>query len=121
MRTDNATARLAGGLYLSLMPFGIFTFVYLPSVLLVRGDATATSRNIMAAEWLFRSGTVSHLLSQIIVVFLALALYRLLEPVSKDHAVLMVVLSSSGGSGCFLWATWSSGRDSCPGYWGSRW
>ena len=27
------TARLAGGLYLSLLPFGIFSFVYVPSVL----------------------------------------------------------------------------------------
>jgi hypothetical protein len=56
----NRTARLAGGLYLSLVPFGFFSFVYVPSVLLVRGDAAATSRNIMASEWLFRSGTISH-------------------------------------------------------------
>jgi hypothetical protein len=92
----NRTARLAGGLYLSLVPFGFFSFVYVPSVLLVRGDAAATSRNIMASEWLFRSGTISHLISQVIVVFLALALYRLLEPVNKDHAVLMVVLALLG-------------------------
>jgi Domain of unknown function (DUF4386) len=51
------TARLAGGLYLSLLPLGIFSFVYVPSVLFVRGDADATSRNIVASEWLFRSGT----------------------------------------------------------------
>lgn len=87
------TARLAGGLYLSLVPLGFFSFVYVPSVLFVRGDAAATSRNIMASEWLFRAGTVSHLISQIIVVFLVLALYRLLKPVNKDHAVLMVVLA----------------------------
>jgi Domain of unknown function (DUF4386) len=71
------TARLAGGLYLSLAPVGVFCFVYVPSVLFVRG-AAATSRNIMASELLFRSGTVSHLISQIIVPFLALAMYRLL-------------------------------------------
>ncbi len=87
------TARLAGGLYLSLVPFGIFSFVYVPSVLFVRGDAAATSRNIMASEWLFRAGIVSHLISQIIVVFLVLALYRLFKPVNRDHAVLMVVLA----------------------------
>jgi hypothetical protein len=89
----NRTARLAGGLYLSLAPFGIFSFVYVPSVLFVRGDAAATSRNIMASEWLFRAGAVSHLISQIIVVFLVLALYRLLKPVNRDHAVIMVVLA----------------------------
>lgn len=92
----NRTARLAGGLHLSLVPFGFFSFVYVPSVLLVRGDAAATCRNIMASEWLFRSGTISHLISQVIVVFLALALYRLLKPVNKDHAVLMVVLALLG-------------------------
>jgi hypothetical protein len=78
------------------MPFGFFSFLYVPSVLLVRGDAAATSRNLMASERLFRSGTVSHLVSQIIVVFLALALYRLLKTVNQDHAVLMVVLALLG-------------------------
>jgi hypothetical protein len=89
----NRTARLAGGLYLSLVPLGFFSFVHVPSVVLVRGDNAATSRNIIASEWLFRAGTVSHLISQIIVVFLALALYRLLKPVNKDRAVIMVVLA----------------------------
>jgi hypothetical protein len=89
----NRTARLAGALYLALMPFGFFGIIYVPSVLLVSGDAATTSRNIMASEWLFRSGTVSHLISQIVLIFLVLALYRLLKPVNKDHAVLMVVLA----------------------------
>jgi hypothetical protein len=77
-------ARLAGGLHLSLVPFGVFSFVYVPAVLMVRGDADATTRNIMASEWLFRSGTVSHLVSQAIVPFLALALYRLFAQVNHD-------------------------------------
>jgi hypothetical protein len=75
------------------MPFGFFGIIYVPSVLLVSGDAATTSRNIMASEWLFRSGTVSHLIGQIVLIFLVLALYRLLKPVNKDHAVLMVVLA----------------------------
>ena len=37
-------ARRAGGLYLSLLPLGVFSFVYVPSVLFVRGDADATSQ-----------------------------------------------------------------------------
>jgi hypothetical protein len=89
-------ARLAGGLYLTLVPLGVFSFIYVPSVLLVRGDAAATSRNILASQWLFRSATVSHLISQVIVVFLAFALYRLLRPVNRDHAALMVVLALLG-------------------------
>lgn len=98
----NRTARLAGGLYLALMPFGFFGIIYVPSVLLVPGDAATTSRNIMASEWLFRSGTVSHLIGQIIFIFLVLALYRLLKPVNKDHAVLMVVLVLLGIPIAFL-------------------
>jgi len=89
----NRIARRAGGLYLSLLPFGIFSFVYVPSVLLVRGDTAATSRRIMASETLFRSATISHLISQVIVVFLALALYRVFSPVNRHRAVLMVVLA----------------------------
>ena len=42
---------------------------------------------------LFRSATISHLISQVIVVFLALALYRVFSPVNRHRAVLMVVLA----------------------------
>jgi hypothetical protein len=51
----NRTARLAGGLYVASMPFAFIGFFYVPSALLVPGDAATTSRNIMASEWLFRS------------------------------------------------------------------
>ena len=53
--------------------------MYVPSALFVRGDAAATSRNIMASEWLFRGGIVSHSVSQILVPLLALVMYRLLK------------------------------------------
>ena len=89
----NRTARLAGALYLAVMPFAFFGLIYVPSVLLVTGDAAATSRNILASEWLFRAGTASHLIGQVIHVFLVLALYRLLESVNRVHAVLMAVLA----------------------------
>ena len=49
-------------------------------VLFVRGDAVSTARKILESEWLFGTGVVSHLASQIIVPFLALAMYRLLRP-----------------------------------------
>lgn len=98
----NRTARLAGALYLAAMPFGFFGIMYVPSVLLVPGDPAATSRNILASEWLFRSGTVSHLIGQIIFIFQVLALYRLLQPVNKNHAVLMVILVPVGIPIAFL-------------------
>ena len=92
----NGTARLAGGLYLVVAVFAAFGNIYVPSVLLVRGDAAATSRNIMASEWLFRSGILSHLISQVVFIFLVLTLYRLLKTVSKDHTARMVVLALLG-------------------------
>ena len=97
----NRTARLAGGLYLAMAGFGFFGILYVPSVL-VRGDAATTAHNIMTSEWLFRSGTVSHLIGQIIFIFLVLTLYRLLKPVNKNHAVLMVVLALLGIPIAFL-------------------
>ncbi len=86
------TARLAGSLYLAGTPFSIFGIMYVPSVLVVPGDAGATARNIMASEWLLRSGTVSHLVAELILLFLVLTLYQLLKPVNKSQAALMVAL-----------------------------
>lgn len=98
----NSTARLAGSLYLAAALFAAFGNMYVPSVLLVHGDAVTTSRNIVASEWLFRSGIVSHLICQTVFVFLVLTLYRLLKTVSKDRAVLMVVLALIGVPMAFL-------------------
>ena len=98
----NKTARLAGALYLAMAVFGFFGIMYVPSVLVVPGDAASTARNILASEWLFRSGTVSHLIGQTIFIFLVLALYRLLKPVDKNRAVLMVLLALLGVPIAFL-------------------
>ena len=46
----------------------------------------------MANELLFRLSIVTALTLQIVYIFLALALYKLLNPVDKNNAVLMVIL-----------------------------
>jgi len=89
-------ARLAGFLYLLTVPLGVFNFVYIPSNLIVSGDAAATAHNIMASESLFRLGIVSALLGAIIPILYLLLLYKLLKPVSRDIAVLMVVVALMG-------------------------
>jgi len=91
-----ARARVAGCLYLMTVPLGIFSLMYVPSSLIVSGDAAATANNIMASEALFRLGIVSTLLGQVIGILYILVLYRLLKPVSKNIAVLMVVFSLLG-------------------------
>ena len=92
----NRTARHAGLLYLLMMPLGVFGIVYVPSALVVRGDAAATAQRIAASEGLFRSGIVSHLLSQVVFVFLVLSLFRLLESVNGRRARLMAILALLG-------------------------
>jgi len=89
-------ARVAGFLYLLTVPLGVFNFMYLPSNLIVSGDAAATTHNIMTSELLFRLGIVSALFGAIIAILYVLMLYKLLKPISKDIAVLMVVLSLMG-------------------------
>jgi hypothetical protein len=87
----NKTARIAGFLYLIMAPFAIFGIMYVPSTLIVPGDAATTVSNIMASESLFRLSIVSALITQIIGILVVLVLYKLLKPVNKNHAVLMVI------------------------------
>ncbi len=87
----NKTARVAGFLYLLMAPFGFFGMLYVRSILIVPGDAAITANNIMASESLFRSAIVSTLMVQIINIFMVLILYKLLKPVNKNHALLMVI------------------------------
>jgi hypothetical protein len=74
-----------------MAPFGIFGIMYVPSILIVPGDAATTINNIMTSESLFRSGIVSALIVQMLIILVVLVLYKLLKPVNKNHALLMVI------------------------------
>ncbi len=84
-------AKVAGILYLGLVPLSLLGFPYGPSHLFVPGDAAATASNIMASESLFRLSIVINLLGAILNVVVVLALFKLLRPINKDVASLMVV------------------------------
>jgi len=86
-------AKVAGFLYLVANLLAPFTLLYLPSRLIVRGDAATTAHNIMASESLFRFGIVSNLFNSLANIFLVLALYQLLKVVNKNMASLMVIFS----------------------------
>lgn len=88
-------ARVAGLLYLSVVPLGIFG-LYVSSRLIVSGDAGTTAGNIMASESLFRLGIVSDLLAPIVLILVVLILYKLLKPVNKNMALLMVIFLVAG-------------------------
>ena len=97
MHPTDKTARIAGALYLALVVIAPFALIYVPSKLIVRGDATATAGNILAHEMLFRIGIVVDLIATVIFICLGIALYRLLRDVNRTQAWLMVafVLVSS--------------------------
>lgn len=92
MTSLSKNARVAGLLFILATLFGIVRLLYIPSALIVDGNATATADNIAAHELLFRFGIVSSLLSAVLWLFLTLALYRLFKGVDQELAVLVVIL-----------------------------
>ena len=73
--------------------FGIVRLIYIPSTLLVLGNAEATANNIAKHELLFRFGIVSYLLCSALWIFVTFALYRLLKGVDQTLALLMVIIT----------------------------
>jgi hypothetical protein len=85
-------ARIAGLLYLLIAIAGPFNLIYVPGKLLVRGDAIQTVGNILAHQSLYRIDLAVGLVSNLIFLFLALALYRLFKDVSQPLAAVMAIL-----------------------------
>lgn len=85
------TARSAGFLYLILAVCGGFAEFFVRQSLIVPGNAVETVNNIMASESLFRLGFVAELVGQTVFIVLVMALYRLLKPVNRNQARIMVL------------------------------
>ena len=92
MNSAQKTARIAGALYLLSAAAAGVPLIYIPTALIVDGNAAATAHNILASETIFRACIVSELIGAIVFIFLVRALYRLLSGVNKTHASLMVTL-----------------------------
>jgi Domain of unknown function (DUF4386) len=84
--------RVAGLWYLILVLVGPLRLIYIPNTLFVTGNAAATAANIAAHEWLFRLAMVADLCGAVVLIFLALAFYRLFKDVDRDLSVLVVIL-----------------------------
>ncbi len=100
MHPTAKAARVAGAIYLSLVVIAPFSLMYVPSKLIVRGNASVTAGNIVAHEMLFRFSIVADLISTVIFICLGIALYRLLNEVNRTQASLMmgfVLVSSAVG------------------------
>ncbi len=91
MNSRKREARIAGVLYLLL---GITSVVSMSSAsaFIVRGDAAATADKIASSQLLYRFYVANGLASQILFVFLVLALHQLLKGVNRRQAALMVAL-----------------------------
>jgi len=92
MNLAKKTARIAGVLYLFLVLTGAYCVMYVPSKIIVLGDAGTTAKNILSNEFLFRTGIISDLIANTVFVFLVLVLYRLFKQVNEHLAKLMVAL-----------------------------
>ena len=91
MNSRKREARIAGVLYL-LLGVTAALEMSLPSVFMVHGDAAATVGKIASSQLLYRLYAVSGLVSQILFVFLVMALHQLLKGVNRRQAALMVAL-----------------------------
>ncbi|MBI3460175.1 DUF4386 domain-containing protein [Candidatus Acetothermia bacterium] len=92
MNSTKKQARIAGLLYLLASIPAPFGLIYVPSTLIVTGDATATANHVRASETLLRLGIASELISAAAFILAVFALYRLFEGVNKQQASLMVTL-----------------------------
>ncbi|MCJ8314270.1 MAG: DUF4386 domain-containing protein [Saccharospirillaceae bacterium] len=86
-------ARLAGFLYLLMIPLGVFGIMYMPSNVLVAQDASLTFSNLIEHETMLRISVLSAFLIQIIQIFLVIILYQLWKQHSQALASFMVLFT----------------------------
>ena len=92
MKPVNRDARVVGFLYLLFVLLGLFDLMYVPSVLIVHGNAAATAHNIATHELLFRFAIVGDLLGGLWCLIISLALYRFFKGVDETQAWLLLIL-----------------------------
>jgi hypothetical protein len=95
MTTSKKTARVAGLLFLLMVATGLFAELFFRQKL-VAGDAATTAQNVLNNPLLLRAGVLSDIVMALSYLFTALALYRLLRPVDRDLASLMVLFAAAG-------------------------
>jgi len=88
MSSINKTARIAAVLILLTAVLAPFSMIYVPSTLVVPGDAATTANNIGASEGLFRLGIVSDSLVFLLEIVIVVLLYVLLKPVNQTLSLV---------------------------------
>src|SRR5438445_3889864 len=93
MLPSNKDVRVAGALYFGMIT-APFSLIYVPKMLIARGDAAATAAKVLAHQTMLRLSVVNEIFVAIVFVLLALALYRVFSGVNKMQAALMVILGA---------------------------
>lgn len=83
-------------LYVLWIALGVLGLNYIPSLLIFAEDAAKTADAISQNQMLFRIGVAANVLMNIVFVFAAIFLYKLLSETNRDLAALMVILALIG-------------------------
>ena len=90
MNTLKTTARIAGLLMLVLVALAPFSMLYVPSTLIVPGDAATTANNIVSSAPMFRLAMASDAVIFLVEIALCALVYTLIRPVNKTLALIAV-------------------------------
>ncbi|WP_299194926.1 DUF4386 domain-containing protein [uncultured Amphritea sp.] len=86
-------ARLAGCLYLLLIPVGVFGILYIPEFIEVAGNTSATLANLTDHATTVRLSILCAFAIQLTQLFLVIALYYLLRSYGAIAALFMVLFT----------------------------
>lgn len=84
-------ARIAGALYLSIAVCGGFSIGYVPSQIVVGGDAAATAANLMDRFGLFQLGILADSAVILLEIALTVLLYQMFKGTSPRLALIAMV------------------------------
>jgi hypothetical protein len=88
-------AKIAGFFYLVVIIIGVLNGTFIDSEIIIPANNEATVKNIIANDFLFRTGILSTLILYAGVVILSWALYILLKKVNENLALLALLLRLS--------------------------
>ena len=91
MKTLKQQTRFAGILYILLILLGPFIISYIPSVIMVDGDASQTVENILANQTLFRIGIFGEVLIFSIEILVVAILYTIFKRVNEYYSLIAAI------------------------------
>jgi hypothetical protein len=90
-RLNPKDARIAGALYLTIAVCGGFSIGYVPSQIVVAGDATTTAANLMDQLGLFRLGVLADSAVILLEIAITVILYQMFQSASPRLALIAMV------------------------------